>query len=842
MRLAVPAPWWVLLVATLAACLVPAWRRDARLALPAILSTLPWWPLPLPAIALLWTGPLAWAPLLAACALAAGGLAPIVTRFANRWSSACAAALTLLIVTATAWAAAPQSPQGDEPHYLVLTQSLLKDGDLQVENNYRQRDYAPYFNGRLVPDYDRRGKNGAIYSIHPIGLSVLVLPAFALFGYRGAEAVVLLLAAVTGGLIWRIGWHTTGDAIAAWFAWAAIVVTPSFLLHSFTMFPESTGAFVMAATTLLLVRLARSGETVTTRVLVGTSVLLAAFPWLHSRFAILAAALAVLAAWYIVRDSSRSVPARLTRASWFLLVPVASALGWLAFFYALYGTADPKGAHGIIELHTDRIPRGVLGLAFDQQYGLLPYTPVLAAAGVGVVRSAHRSVRSLGWTLFAIVLAYVVATVSYRMDEMWWAGLPSAPARYAVVVLPALAVYVASAWTRARPGARRAWLALLMMSASIAALLVLVDRGELAWNFRDAQARWLEWLAPLVNLPRGCPSYFWTFPVLTPFVSHVVLWIGIPAGLWLAGSTVARRLAWSDAASRAACAWWAAVSVMGAAQAGWWVNATTGLDPARSQLAVLSALQRRGDVFAIGPFALARRADAVRGMIIRPEEAGKYERRPPLARFSDVPAGGYLLRLWLTEAQAGTVTATVDRAFRRGRVLHVPASEHPSVDLELPGGAGQLVLSADDALQRVLRGVEIAPVVVNRPGPSPAQRGLRTGSTELFFLDDQAFVEANGFWVRGRGTARVVVAVEPGQADVQLLVRTGAARNVVTFDTGSDQHQVDLNVSEERLVSLPVTDPRGVLTLRIDAAFGFRPSNISTSTDRRYLGVWIELR
>src|SRR5712691_9431149 len=133
-RLAVGAPWWIFVIATSAACLVPAWRRDARLALPALLSTLPWWPLPLPAVLLLWTGPLAWAPILASCALAAAGAGSKIARLANRWSAIYAAGLTLIIVAATAWIAAPQSPQGDEPHYLVTTQSLLKDGDLQVEN------------------------------------------------------------------------------------------------------------------------------------------------------------------------------------------------------------------------------------------------------------------------------------------------------------------------------------------------------------------------------------------------------------------------------------------------------------------------------------------------------------------------------------------------------------------------------------------------------------------------------------------------------------------------------------------------------------------------------------
>ena len=36
-------------------------------------------------------------------------------------------------------------PAGDEPHYLIIAQSLWRDGDLKIENNHARRDYNEYF-------------------------------------------------------------------------------------------------------------------------------------------------------------------------------------------------------------------------------------------------------------------------------------------------------------------------------------------------------------------------------------------------------------------------------------------------------------------------------------------------------------------------------------------------------------------------------------------------------------------------------------------------------------------------------------------------------------------------
>jgi hypothetical protein len=105
------------------------------------------------------------------------------------WAAGAAAVIVYVVV---AYQVFPQLPAGDEPHYLVIAESLLADRDLRVENNYARADYKAYFSGELHPDYLRKSQRGEIYSIHAPGLPLFVSPVFALFGYRGVLAFLAL--------------------------------------------------------------------------------------------------------------------------------------------------------------------------------------------------------------------------------------------------------------------------------------------------------------------------------------------------------------------------------------------------------------------------------------------------------------------------------------------------------------------------------------------------------------------------------------------------------------------------------------------------------------------------
>ena len=90
-----------------------------------------------------------------------------------------------VLVAAAGRTHARVGPEGDEPHYLMVAESLLRDGDLSLERDYAEGRYTVFHDAPLAPHFRVRGKGGAIYSLHAVGLSVLILPAWALAGLRG---------------------------------------------------------------------------------------------------------------------------------------------------------------------------------------------------------------------------------------------------------------------------------------------------------------------------------------------------------------------------------------------------------------------------------------------------------------------------------------------------------------------------------------------------------------------------------------------------------------------------------------------------------------------------------
>jgi hypothetical protein len=487
MRVFVFAPVWLLPVLA-AIAIAAAWyfKPAASRLLPLLLTLLLWLPYvpgQVPAAFLIWQGPIEIGVWIFALAGFFRDYQPRYFKAAPLVAAIAAAAL----YAAGAMALRDHLPIGDEPHYLMMTQSLIKDGDLRIENNHQDRDYASFASFDIPMHYLTRGTDGQIYSVHAPGVAVVVLPAFAVFGYYGGVATVILLVALASAIGWHAAWLLTASAPAAWLAWAAVFLTAPIFLQAVTVFPDAVGALPVMAGVWLLIAI-EVNHPFGNRLLLSVSAALAVLPWLHSRFALLAGGLGIAISLRLIRsDWRRVVP--------FLAIPAVSAALWFGFFWWFWGSPSPAAPWGSgITSRLEWIPRGMRGLLADPQAGLLIPAPAYVGALIGWVLLARTRPRlAIETTLIAIALAASVA--SY---ETWWGG-QGAPARYLVAALPLCIVPFATFSARGRfwrlTGAAAVLLSLLLLTAKVTA-----QNGAFAFNPEIIVNPVFGWMSPAVEI------------------------------------------------------------------------------------------------------------------------------------------------------------------------------------------------------------------------------------------------------------------------------------------------------------------------------------------------------
>jgi hypothetical protein len=892
-RIGVLAPLWVLVVVLglcgLAALLIRS-HRWSLLWLPALLLPLPWLPLPIPAAFLLWLGPLAsviWAalaasammrdspPLIDAPADANSGPRPrwrgfleINAIFAHpRRAPVLAAALAAVIYLLAGWQLSAFLPAGDEPHYLVIADSLRYDGDLKIENNHRARHYLEYVPGEMKPDYLRRGVDGQIYSIHAPGLPALLLPAYTLFGYRGAVALLALLSAAASWLAWRLCFDLTGRSGAAWFGWAVAALPVPVLFHASSIYPDGTGAILVLTGAAALIHADRL--TVPRALLHGAA--LALLPWLHTRFVLLAAALAVCVLARLAPASRRAAAS----AAAFLAVPAASAAAWFSFFYVVYGTPDPSAPYGTYtQSALAHIAPGLTGLLFDQQFGLISNAPIYLASVCGLgwmifrnprawaAEAPSASPRRFALEVLCVVVPYTLAVAMYRM---WWGGW-SAPARFLTPVLPLLALIAAITFAAARSLTAKVSI-LLSLAASLwlSAIMLIARQGRVAYNDRDGFALWADWANPSVDLAAALPSLFAT-PWSTALV-RASIFLTAGALTWAALFALERRWPGQNRSQKFAAVSAMPISIVaiGYAVAGmiavtvnWRLAGVSGLRPEVGQVALLRYIEPGRRQLGIEYHSAPRLIDVSR-VPGRLRITSATRRLPPRVRslffMPEVPAGRYHLLTQDDGVQEGRLDVYVGRSAGPLHSFDLASTRITPAEFALPIEASSITVLPDDRARRHVRQLTLAPDAVT-PVPAGVKAALaipfavqtaRYGQATVYATTDRVYLEPPGFWVQPRDAAELLIERElaPGQpltATITLLLRNGPFENRVRLDVESWHREVTLPAGGEVVVDVPASR-RGPTPLRVYAAEGFRPSALDPANgDHRRLGVWIEVR
>jgi hypothetical protein len=744
--------------------------------------------------------------------------------------------------------------EGDEPHYLMIAESLWADHDLDIANNHAQRDYRSFYPGELRPDFLRRGLHGEIYSIHAPGLPALIIPAYAAGGALAVVVFIAALAALTALTVFDAATAIAGARAGA-VAWAATCFTVPFVPHAWLIYPELPAALIVAwAVTWLRQPAASPARTF------AHGAALAVLPWLHTKFVVF---LALFAAFELVKilsfargSAGGERPAPFTRLAALGLPVAVSCSVWLYSFYRMYGVLDPQAPYGNYTqmfVLARNIPRGMLGLLFDQKFGLLAYSPVYLL----VIPGAWIMLRQRADRLFAAQLLVTAAAffVSSTRIYMWWGGT-SAPARFLVPVVPLFAPLVAVAISRLESVAGRALVVSTVVLSLAVAVLTLGSPGEellySAPHGVAALTRFVQGGAPLDTALPTFTEEDWRAPI-----AQLLPWLAALGTIAVLTVWVTRRTRATHLRASRAVFWTATAAGVGVLIAG---SVLTGLFSLRA-ISDRQAIVVRGQRELLAEYDPSRLLATDVTHVRRLDEkavltaASLTFRRPPgaaadnprvLAGPFDLPEGRYEARIWfegsVPPGSEGFVGLT-DQVL----LAHRPAAGTSPLRLafELPIRAPAFVGVSDALAALSVRRVDIVPVALlpwtlreRRPSHVVEPTGGAIPSF-MAYLDDRTYPEGGVFWTRDTREGAVVIATA-GASSLNLILHVGPTGGPVSIEAGGRRLDVSLGPDETREVTVPLPVGVGKITVSVKASRAFRPAEVDPkSDDGRLLGCQV---
>jgi len=301
--------------------------------------------------------------------------------------------LTLLIYTlySSGLIFPPQPLTGDEPHYLVLAQSLVKDGDINVRNNYENEGYTFFYPGPL-DSHRRPGKKGNAfhYSRHTPALPILLAPFYWLgekmAGARREIFITLvrfpmsLMAAFLSLFVFLSARRLTGRIKPSLVIWSIFSFLPPLLFYSHLIYPEIPAALIL----IIIFYFVISREETRPWRQILASAGIGFLPWLGIKYAALTAVVFIVLFfnwWNKEKRKGINLVA--------LTAPLTlSGIAYFAFLWSLYGSLSPfalyKGTTANVDYDMTsffhfrilEFFRCGVGYLFDQRAGLIVYAPI----------------------------------------------------------------------------------------------------------------------------------------------------------------------------------------------------------------------------------------------------------------------------------------------------------------------------------------------------------------------------------------------------------------------------------------------------------------------------------
>ena len=395
---------------------------------------------------------------------------------------------------------------GDEPFYLLTTQSLIQDGNLDLRRQYRDSTYKDFFDhpeGLWLQSSSR--DSGKLLSPHNPGLSVLLIPGFSLGGLLGAQIQLVIITALTFSLAYIFIARQTLSIWASWFATLLIGITATAFIYSSEIYPEIPSALTLLIALLILQRKSEIPRWQSLALVL----CLTAMVWLGIKYAPLAGLVAIWGFWRM-----NGLPRFL-----FAVAAILNSGMFIWFHVETFGALTPysvnlvysgDGTISILGEHMEfkrRVYRP-LGLLVDQRFGIARWSPILFLAIIAVpLVWRNNGISKL--VLIIISIQILIATFVAITMMGWWF-----PGRTLVTVLPLIGLPLAILITKSGNYTRSIIATLGIYSFAVTAFLALAGHSReivIAVDPFEMSSYVFQLIAPIMPDYRIWNTHTWTF-------------------------------------------------------------------------------------------------------------------------------------------------------------------------------------------------------------------------------------------------------------------------------------------------------------------------------------------
>lgn len=357
---------------------------------------------------------------------------------------------------------------GDEVHYLLISSSILKDGDLVLDNNYENKDYFTHHSNEEKPTA-YKDKNDELRPPGGILTSIIVTPGYGLgilgnkiFGFSSNRFFLffprltilifhIFFSVILIKYLMALGFNKNLSILCV----ILYLIQLPVILYSLAIYPDLLSGYFVMAGILGVIIFSKNNNN---KWLILSGIFFGLSIFLHSKLIVFTAILILSSLVYMhiifkqkpLLNNASGMGRSINYMDWFkngyyrkiiysilgpwavfLLSNVLMKFYWFGTFY-FDGIAKETRRGGFLSLIANPL-KGWLGQWLDIEVGLLPNAPLLTLIFIGLF-IWYKKQKSSFLFIFPPTLLYlfVISSITF-----WHAGF-CPPARYLQFAIPIL--------------------------------------------------------------------------------------------------------------------------------------------------------------------------------------------------------------------------------------------------------------------------------------------------------------------------------------------------------------------------------------------------------------------